>query len=210
MSTTPTLEFSAADQPEQPADRAAADRRAYRRTIRAFRSRRVLSAVLVAAVVTVVAAVVAMETIGYLVDQPVGVVPAGELAQTARDTAWDDPLVFLVAIVAGLIGVFLLLLAFLPGRSRALPAATDRSDTLLAVRPSAVERLAVRAAVAVPGIHHATAVCRRGRLRVRADTGLHDPTGLAAQTGHAVADRLAQFRLLRPPRIRVDLRYREE
>lgn len=217
--TSDTIEFdrseaagALADRPRRDpgGERAPDDSHGYRAAVRRFRSRRTLAASLVAAVLAIAATAGAIEVISYLVDRPSGLLPVDGLARVGRETRWEDPLVLIVAAVAGLIGLLLLALAVLPGRARVIPVAAGLDQVILALRPAALERHAAAAAEAVPGVEHAVASVRGRRLRVRVESWLRDPGDLADQVRQAVAERVDQLAPLRRPRLQVHLRHRKD
>lgn len=186
------------------------DRQAHKGAVRSFRSRRTVAATLVAAVIAVVTILLAIEVISRLAGNPLNLFPAGDLAELGRETQWNDPLPVIVAVLVGLLGLFLLALAFLPGRSRVIPVDPHREHSTLVLRPVTVERQAIRAAEGVPGVDHAEAHTRRDTLRVRAHSTLREPGDLAEQVRDAVAERVAAMQPLRQPRLTVDLRHEKE
>ena len=190
--------------------RAAGDRRAERAVTRAFRPRRTVPAVVVATLLAVLAAMVAAEVVSHLLDRPLGLLPAAELARLGRDTSWNDPLALALSAAASVIGLLLLLLAFLPGRAQAVAVTAGRPDLLMGVTPQAVARIAEDAAARVEGVSRARARVRADRIRVRADSPLRENGHLPDQVRQAVSERVGQLGLLRRPRVRVTVRHERE
>lgn len=182
-------------------------RRAVRR---AFGTHRVITAVITAAALTVAAAIVAAEVIGALVNRPPGVLPVAWLSRLGRETNWDDVLVLAVAAVLAAFGLLLLVLALWPGRLRAIALRSEAADEVLGITPQGMRRYAAQAAESVDGVIRARAKLRRRRLRIRADSPLHDVGELTGQVHQAVAERLDELAPLHRPRLHVTVRHREE
>jgi hypothetical protein len=180
-----------------------------RMATRAFRPGRVLPATVTAAVLTVVAALVAMEVIAALVGRPVNVLPVAALARLGRQTRWDAPLALAVAAVASAVGLLLLLLALRPGRPRTIALTWHDPDTVLGITPHGLRRQTAQAAESVDGITRARTRVRHRHVRVRATSPLLDVRDLDDQVRHAVEERLAGLAPLRPLRLRVSVRRRE-
>jgi Family of unknown function (DUF6286) len=181
-------------------------RRAVRR---AFGPRRVVPAVITATVLTTAATILAAEVIGTLVHRPPGVLPVAWLARLGRETHWDDMLVLAVAAALAALGLVLLALALWPGRLRAIALRPEAPDLVLGITPRGLRRYAARAAENVDGIARARARVRGRRIRVRADSPLHDVSDLTGQVRQAVAERLDELAPLRRPRLNVTVRHRE-
>jgi hypothetical protein len=150
--------------------------------------------------------------------------------------AWADPamLVFCAGLVA--VGLFLLLLALVPGVCRTLPLEADDPDCAGALSRRGLRRIVAAAANGVPGIERVR-VRLRGRWRTtllvrvgmppaarsaespedpRAGTGnaasgsgYRNPGRLAEQVELAVQARLDAIGLAGPPRVLVRLRWRD-
>lgn len=186
------------------------DREDTRAVTRQFRPRRTIPAVIVALLLLVASVLAAIEVIAYLFDDPTGVVPADDLARWGRRTPWDDPLVITLAVVAGLLGLLLLILALWPGRARAVAVTSERRDVTMAIGEADVARLAVRAAEDVDGVDHASAQVTRGQIAVRADSPLHETGDLADRVQRAVSEQIRELEPLRPRAVRVNVRRRED
>lgn len=195
---------------DQPERTAASDRRAHRHTLRAYRPRRVVPATIVSALLALAAILVAIEVIGQLFGTSL-VLPTDGLGALGRDTAWNTPLVWLGAVVVGLLGVLLLALAFVPGRARMLPLVGGRPALWAGLTRGGLRHYAEEAAESVAGVSRARAtVSRRNRIRLRADTPLRDSDDLAERVHQAVAARIGALEPLRLPRPKVSVRFREE
>lgn len=193
---------------ERPA--AGSDRAALREAMRRFRPRRLVPAVITAALLAVGAVLVAAEIISGLFGRSAGVLPVDRLARLGRETGWDDALTYVVAGVAIGLGLLLLWLALVPGRVRALPLAADRPGVVMVMSRSAVQQVAAHAAETVDGVAQAQARARAGRgtIAVRVDTPLREPGDLADRVQGAVAERIGRYAPLRRQRVRVGVRRR--
>ncbi len=186
------------------------DERTARKVVRkAYRPRRRIAATIVAALIALAAVLVAIEVIAALFNGSVGVLPVSALRDLGQDTAWNDPLTVTTAIVIGLLGLWLVWLAFAPGPVRAVPLRSTSPGTVLAAVDGTLTRIAERAAERVDGVDRARARGDRERVAVFVDTPLRDPGDLADRVRAAVADRIDSLAPLRPARIRVTTRYRE-
>lgn len=186
------------------------DERSVRRTVtRRFRPRRRVPAVIVALLLAVVAVLAIIEIVSYLLNSPLGVFPATQLARLGRETLWNDALTLVVAAVTALVGLLLLWLAFWPGRVRAAALAPEHPGVAVAITPDDLRRLAGEAAASVSGVDRVSVHVRRGQINVRADSPLHDPAGVDEEIRQAVGERVDQLQLQQPPRVRVHLRHRE-
>lgn len=185
-------------------------RRARQATIRAFRPRRVVPATIVAALLALGSILVAAEIVSRLVDRPLNILPADRLAELGRETQWSDALTTSVAIVAILLGLFLLLAGLRPGRVRAVPLAPERPDAVMAVTRGGLAHIVAHAAESVDGVTRARATVTPGRIRVQADSWLRDPGELTDQVHRVVNERIDHMSLLQPFPVRVTVRRREE
>jgi uncharacterized protein DUF6286 len=196
----------AAATPAPVTDASPPDRGQARATARAFRSRRTIAATIVAVVLAALAILAAVEVISRLADHPARVLPVDRLTELGRDTRWDDPLALAVSGVVAAVGLLLLLIAVLPGRSPVVPLAVAAPDLVAGITPRALRRDAAAAAREVAGVTRASATLHGRRLRVRADTLLRDPGDLAERVRQAVTARLDLLAPVRPVRVRASVR----
>ncbi len=177
---------------------------------RAFRPRRALPATLTAAALAAAAILIAAEVIAALFGRSANVLPVAWLARLGRDTRWDEWPALTAACVAMALGLLLLLLALMPGRLRVIPLHSDDPDVVLGLARQGLRRHAASAAESVDGITHARVRAGRRRVRVRATSPLHDARGLHDAVRDAVAQRVGELEPVRPPRLRVTVRRRED
>jgi hypothetical protein len=208
--TPADLVSRAADHLDAPEPSRAGGRAPRRAAARAFRPRRVLPAVVAAAVLAGAAILAAIEVISTLADRPVHVLPAGWLARFGRDVHWDDPAALAVAAGACALGIVLIALALAPGRSRMIALASEDAQTVTGITRAGLRRYLTAAATGVDGIARARIRLGRRRVRVRAASPLRDARGLSGQVEQAVNARLEELALLRPRRIRVTVRRKED
>jgi uncharacterized protein DUF6286 len=182
------------------------DRTQARATVRAFRSRRTIPAIITALVLAALAILAAVEVISRLVDQPARVLPVDRLVELGRDNQWDDPLALVVSGSLAAVGLLLLLIAVLPGRSPVVPLAVAAPELVAGITRRALRRDAAAAAHDVAGVTRAAAKLSGRRLRVRVETLLRDPGDLAERVQQAVAARLDLLAPVRPVRVRVAVR----
>ncbi|MEU7989043.1 DUF6286 domain-containing protein [Streptosporangium canum] len=184
------------------------NRAADRAAIRAFRPRRVVPAVITAALMTVIGALVAVETISALLGRPVRWVPYDRMLGWASSTPWSDPWVMLGASVVTALGLLLVLLALVPGRPRFIPARTGDPDLVIGVQRRGFTRSLAHAARQVQGVDHARVRLHGTTAQVTAGSHLRDTTGLAEAVRLAVADRIAALAPVDDYPVRVNLRGR--
>lgn len=180
-----------------------------RATRRAFRPRRLVPAVVTAALLAIAAFLVMVEVIAALLHRSSAVLPVSWLARLGRTTYWDDPRVLAGAAVVAALGLLLLALALSPGRPRAIPLKCDDPDVLMGVTPPSLRRYAEDAARGVEGITGARAATGHRRVRVRATSPLRHTDGLSDEVRRAVDERFERLALLSPPRLQVTVRSRE-
>lgn len=177
-----------------------------RAAVRAFRPRRVIPAVITAALMTVIGAVVAAEVISALLGRPLRWIPYDRLSAWASSTRWDDPRVMLGAGVVTALGLLLVLLALLPGRPRLIPVRTGDPNLIIGMRPRGFTRALAHAAEQVQGVDHARVRLRGKTAEVTARSPLRDPAELAEAVRRTVAARIVALTPLNDYPVRVRLR----
>ncbi|WP_433244033.1 DUF6286 domain-containing protein [Streptosporangium sp. CA-135522] len=182
------------------------NRAADRAASRAFRPRRVVPAVITAAVMTLLGVLVAVEAISALLGNPVRWVPYDRMLGWASSTPWSDPRVMLGASVVTALGLLLVLLALVPGRPRLIPVRTGDPELIIGVQRRGFVRSLAHAARQVQGIDHAQARLRGGTAQVTVRTPMRDTTGLAEDVRRAVTERVAALAPVDDYPVRVNLR----
>ncbi|MFC4586782.1 DUF6286 domain-containing protein [Sphaerisporangium corydalis] len=183
-----------------PGRRAAAGEFRPRRTAAATVTALLLAA---AALVTVVAAVAAMWRGRSHVPPLTWLTPLGR-------THWNDPAAITTAAVVCLLGLLLLALALTPGRARVLALASEDQQTVTGITRSGLSRHLASVAARVDGVSRARVRFRGDSVQVNAATPLREVGELPGQVIRAVTARLEELRPLRPMRVRVHVRQREE
>ncbi|MDP9849461.1 DUF6286 domain-containing protein [Streptosporangium lutulentum] len=209
MPTAPGAELTEQSVPPVTAEvprNASADRAA----VRAFRPRRVVPSVITAFLMLVIGGLVAAEVISALLGDPLRLVPYDRISGWASSTPWSDPSVLMGALVPALLGLLLVLLALIPGRPRFIPVRTGDKDLIIGMRPKGFAHALTHAAEEVPGIDHARVKLLGRTAHVRADSFLHDTTGLADAVRQAVTARIATLGPVRDHPVRVKLREKGE
>ncbi|MEV8633451.1 DUF6286 domain-containing protein [Streptosporangium sp. NPDC051023] len=203
--TAPGAEVAEATTPPV-APRVPRNPRADRAAVRAFRPRRVVPAVITAALMTVAGVVVAAEVISALLGRPLRWIPYDRLLAWASSTTWDDPGVLLGAGVITALGLLLVLLAIVPGRPRLIPVRTGDPDLIIGMQPRSFTRALAHAAEQVPGIDHARVRLRGKTAEVTAHSPLREPAGLVEAVQRTVVERIAALGPLKDYPVRVNLR----
>ena len=180
-----------------------------RAAARVFRPRRVVPAVLVSALVSAAALVVAVSVVSTLAGHPVYALRPERITGPLTRFAWNDLASEAVSAAVVVCGLICLLLAFVPGRYRMVPlAGTDRAVALGLTRAGLRNALA-SAAGAVDGVDRVRVRARPGRVRVKVTTPLRAPGELRTQVHDAVTRRLNELEPSRPIRIKIRLRRRD-
>ncbi|GAA4223595.1 hypothetical protein FHR32_001327 [Streptosporangium album] len=182
------------------------NRAADRAANRAFRPRRVVPAVITAALMTLLGILVAVETISALLGRPVRWIPYDRLLGWASSTTWNSPQVMLGGSVLTALGLLLVLLALVPGQPRLIPARTGDPDLIIGMQRRGFTRSLAHAARQVQGIDRARVRLHGRTAQVTADSSLRDTTGLAEAVRQAVTDRITALAPVDDHPVRVNLR----
>ncbi|TDB88597.1 DUF6286 domain-containing protein [Actinomadura sp. 7K534] len=187
------------------ADPKAGSRKADRAARHVFRSRRVRTAMVAALLLTAGGVLTAIEVISTLLDRPVRVFPYGWVS----DAAWDDWYVLAIFGALAALGLFFLLAALLPGRSRTVPLHGGDPALVMGVSRRGLRRAVAAAAEEAPGVSGVARV-RLGRRRVTvvAETPVHEPAGLHEGVAETVRDRLDRLEPLPDRSVRVRMLHR--
>ncbi|MQA95436.1 MAG: hypothetical protein GEV11_12585 [Streptosporangiales bacterium] len=178
-------------------------RRAARRAVRVFRPRRTGTALVVAAVLLTVSALTAAEVISWLMGRPLRLVPYERLGELARAYRFDDPVMLGASAVIALAGLWLLLVALVPGRPRMVPLATDDPDLVVGLSRAGLRHALEAAAAAVPGVGESRVRLRRRTVTVYVRGGSSEPGEPAAGVRRAVTARLVELAPVRMPKVRI-------
>ncbi|MGP4022217.1 DUF6286 domain-containing protein [Actinomadura sp. 3N407] len=179
-------------------------RKADRAAKRAFHSRRVRPAMVGALLLTAAGVLTAIEVISALFDRPAHIFPYGWVG----DAAWDDWYALAIFGALALLGLFFLLAALLPGKSRMVPLHGRDPSLMMGVSRRGLKRAVAAAAEEAPGVSGVRRVrLRRRRVKVVAKTPVHDPAGLDEGVTAAVRDRLDRLEPLPGRSVRVSLKH---
>jgi hypothetical protein len=187
----------------------ASGRAADRAAVRAFRPRRTVPAVVVAALLTVLGAVVAAETVSALAGRPLRWVPLDRLLIWAASTPWNDPLFLLGTALVTLIGLALVVTALVPGKPRLIPVRTGDADLIIGMRRKSFARALAHAAEEVPGVHSARASVHGRTAAVTATTSGWDRERFGEAVRAMVLSRLAALNPVEPYQVKVNMRERK-
>lgn len=185
-----------------------ADPAADKAALRAFRPRRTVPAVITAILLTLVGFVVAAQVISALVGRPLNWVPYEGLLRWASATAWQSPPVMAGAALVTVIGLALLLAAFLPGRPRLVPVRTGDPELIIGMRRRSFAEAMAGAAREVPGVRSAHAAVRGRTITVTATTSGWDDANASEAVRNAALTKLAALATVEPYRVSVRLRER--
>ena len=178
-----------------------------RKARREFRPRRRTPGVLVAAVLAAAGFAGCAWAASAALSHPLWQIPhrvfAGPLQTTVH---WDDTGVLLVASAVAFVGFLLIVIAVIPGRTRAVPVASGDDSLVIGVPRRNLRRSLGWLATDVAGIDKAKVRMGRRSVKVRAITKLRDHAGLRESVQSVVEDRVARLDPLWPVRVKVRLR----
>jgi hypothetical protein len=181
-----------------------------RKARREFRPRRRIPGVLVAAVIVAAGIVGCIWAASAALGHPLWDIPHSDFAGPLQSSVhWDDTGTLIVASAVAFVGFLLILIALIPGRTRAIPLASGDDSLVIGVPRRSLRRSLGWLAEDVAGIDRAKVRTGRHTVKVRATTRLRDPAGLREGVQAVVEDRLARLEPLWPVRVKVRLR-REE
>ena len=177
-----------------------------RRSSRVLRPARTPAGAVVAFALTAGLGLCAAEVVSALLGRPLGWLPVSGLLDLAAHRAWWE--LSLPALLTGVVGVVLLLLAALPGRSRLVPVETSDPLIVIGITRVGLRRTLRAVAQEVDGVERARVRLRRRTIEVRVITGPESSGSMLRQVGIAVGDRLAAVGTLAGPEVIVRLRRR--
>ncbi len=181
-----------------------------RQARREFRPRRRIPGVLVAGVLVAAGIVGCIWAASAALGHPLWNIPHGDFAGPLQSTVhWDDTGTLLVASAIAFVGFLLIVIAVIPGRTRAIPLASGDDSLVIGVPRRSLRRSLGWLAADVAGIEKAKVRIGRHAVTVRATTRLRDPAGLRESVQAVVEDRLARLDPLWPARVKVRLRRKE-
>ncbi|PZG11695.1 hypothetical protein C1J01_34490 [Nonomuraea aridisoli] len=130
----------------------------------------------------------AAEIVSGLLGATLGWVPVNELVELAGKTTWPEAEATAL-FLAGL-GVLMLLLAAVPGRTRLVPVETSDPLIVIGITRAGLRRTLRAAAQQVAGVDKARVRLRPRTIEVTVMTGEETPGSMLRQVGTAVGDRL--------------------
>jgi len=182
-----------------------------RKARREFRPRRRIPGVLVAAVLVAAGIVGCIWAASAALSHPLWNIPDSDFAGPLQSTVqWDDTGTLLVASAVAFVGFLLIVIAVIPGRTRAIPLASGDDSLVIGVPRRSLRRSLGWLAADVAGIDKAKVRTGRHSVKVRATTRLRDPAGLRESVQAVVEDRLARLDPLWPVRVKVRLHRKED
>lgn len=176
---------------------------------RAFRPRRVVTAVLVATLLAVAGILTAIMVISAVTGHH-DVLFATAVAHAGRQLHWDDPATLAIGAAAAAIGIILIALGLVPGRGTMVAIVSPDPQTVTGITRYGLRRYLAAAATEVDGISRARVKIRPRRVRVKASSPLRDARGLSGQVKAAVTSRLEEMAALRPLHASVTVRRKED
>ena len=176
-----------------------------------FRPRRTIPGVIVAAVVAAAGIIGCIWAASAALSHPLWNVPHSDFAGPLQSTVhWNSTGTLLVASAVAFVGFLLILIAVIPGRTRAVPLASGDESVMIGVPRRSLRRSLRWLVQDVPGIDKAKVRARRGTVKVRGTTRLRDTADLQEKVRKTVEDRLAALDPLWPMQVKVKLRVKEK
>ena len=177
---------------------------------RAFRPRRTIPGVIVAAVLAAAGILGAIWAASAALGHPLWKVPHRDFAGPLQDTPWSGTGTLAGAAAAAFIGFVLILIGVVPGRPRAIVVASGDDSVVIGVPRRSLRRSLAWLAEEVTGIRNAKARTGGRSVTVRATTRLRDTASLREAVHAAVQDRLTALDPLWPLQVKVRLRQKED
>ncbi|WP_031464827.1 DUF6286 domain-containing protein [Sciscionella sediminilitoris] len=170
------------------------------------RPRRSIAAALAALILLGVCALLATSTIQLLTGYP-PVLGYRQLFGTLHGLHWADATVLIAGCAAAVLGIVLLLAAFLPGAPNALPLRDNESGLRACASKRSLRTTLRTAASGVAGVERAKARCTRKGAHITAyTTHTEDSASFAEEIGAAVQRRIEQLELVTRHPVRVRIR----
>jgi len=207
----PTLVIPAPGGPPPP-ERADAWSRpgARRKAQQTFRPRRTIPGVLVAAIVAAAGIIGCIWAASAALGHPLWNVPHSDFAGPMQSTVhWSGTGTLAVASAVAFVGFVLILIAVVPGRTRAVPLASGDDSVVIGVPRRSLRRSLTWLVQDVPGVDKAKVRARRRTVKVRATTRLRDTGDLQEQVRATVQERLRALDPLLPMQVKAKLRVKE-
>ncbi|GII01196.1 hypothetical protein Pta02_32040 [Planobispora takensis] len=130
-------------------------------------------------------------TVGLLTGSPFGLVPYQKLAAGIGALKWSDPVVTAAAAALAALGLLMVTIAALPGRTRLVPLETGDPLTVIGLTRSGLRRTLRAAAESVDGVGRARVYLRSRQVEVIVIADGERTGRLLRQVGTAVGDRLS-------------------
>ena len=138
---------------------------------------------------------------------PLWNIPHSDFAGPLQSTVhWNDTGTIIVASAVAFVGFLLIVIAVIPGRTRAIPLASGDDSLVIGVPRRSLRRSLGWLAADVAGIDKVKVRTGRHSVKVRATTRLRDPAGLREGVQAVVEERLVRLDPLWPVRVKVRLR----
>ncbi|MER6831766.1 DUF6286 domain-containing protein [Streptosporangium sp. NPDC000563] len=161
-----------------------------RRSVRMLRPGRTLAGVPTALTVSAVLAASAAVTVGLLMDSPLARVPYRRIVKGVGAWNWSDPAVFAASVLAVAMGLVMLALAVLPGRSRLVPLEAGDPHMVIGITRSGLRRTLREAAESVEEVNGARVRLTSRIVEVTVFTDAERTGPVLRRVGAAVGDRL--------------------
>ncbi|MBB3663171.1 MULTISPECIES: DUF6286 domain-containing protein [Prauserella salsuginis group] len=169
------------------------------------RPRRSLPALLVALVVLAAGALVAITAVQLLLGEPPWI-SYDAVARTLHGLRWADTAVLLVGIGTALVGLLLLLCAFVPGARTVLPLAPGDSGVDCGAAQRSYRNVLHSAAARVDGVSDVKVKARSRSVKAVVRTDRTNTAGLTEAVERALAQRIDQLAPERKPTVKSKLK----
>ncbi|MFJ7072312.1 DUF6286 domain-containing protein [Streptomyces sp. NPDC098781] len=172
---------------------------------RRFWSARRIPAAITALVLLFVAGVFLYDIVSVRADRP-GMRWRRELAQQLAERPLDDVWVLVGAGVAGVLGLWLLVLATTPGLRKVLPMRRTHADVRAGLHRDLAALVLRDRAMEVSGVQSVRVRMKRSRADVRAVSHFRELDDVRADLDRTVGDAIRGLGLSRPPSLSVRVR----
>ena len=177
--------------------------------LRVPRGRRTAISVVVAVVVTVLAAAGGYLAVLQALRRSINGLDISGAVDTLRRTSWSNSAVLVTGIVVAAVGLLLVVVSVVPSRRRLVELSDVDGCTAAGLPLRSLRRTVIASAVDVDGISAATAKIGRRRVALSLVSGLHHVDGLSEAARTAVSRRLDALQLRRPRTVAARLTTRE-
>lgn len=172
------------------------------------RRRRSLLATIAAVLLGGAATTLAVDVIAVRTDGRSLIWDYPQLASQMRQTTWGDTAIVAIAAGVALLGLLLVLAAFMPGRQKLLAVTATVPGQAAGTSRRSLKRLLGQALSDVDGVADVDVKVRRRKARLTVTSPLRNPGDLDTQVRSEAVRQLQQIGLAHPLKVKTRLRHR--